>query len=655
MPAEFLREEEDFEEDTLFDQAGLLTNKIKQKSDVRSSSTAMRITPMKTFALCLAFFGLGLTTAILEPTLLDLQHLAGTDVQHISFTISARSAGLILGSILGGNVLCLDLWGRQSGPFLQAIHFSLALGLFISPFLCNAILAGKAGISASDSPRALNINNSYALALPASTLFSVQVIPLAKHSRRTREVNETEFDSNNETTANNSAEANSTTSEISLNETCTSTLTATLQPNVTNDSVTTAGNATHAETNATTKSHKPKPPIIDGGRLPVKKDPTWKQVLTDVDVSARNASDSNELMETNDDVIEDSSEESNNSTTHRKPATFNNQTDDNQQLLSDLLNKISELGVTKVHIVYAAMSVIVLLTSVVFLSFLCHNPRELRSKQGDIRDIRDTHDRGQQGKFASVMTAIFFIFMMFYTGAELIFGQLYLSLVLQSSVHLLRTRGSLLISVFWGVYTFSRGTSICCTNGFKPATMLLVDLSCCIVSAITLVVFGPQVESILWCSVAVMAIGLSSILPYSLLWLEDYIHISNKTACTIFLGNSIVHFVLSFLYGHPISLSSTVVIYLVLACCVFALLIFGVAWRLATWRGDKYKYAKTNVKYQLANQMDDDDENVEMASSSSSLYLLNNESSHNNSDHLYLPLKQKEIFGNERNYYYYSL
>ena len=37
--------------------------------------------------------------------------------------------------ILGGNIICLDFWGRRSGPFIYALHFSLSIGLLIGPFV----------------------------------------------------------------------------------------------------------------------------------------------------------------------------------------------------------------------------------------------------------------------------------------------------------------------------------------------------------------------------------------------------------------------------------------------------------------------------------------------------------------------------------------
>ena len=41
--------------------------------------------------------------------------------------------------ILGGNVICLDFWGRKSGPYIQALHFCLSLGLLTGPLLVDPL------------------------------------------------------------------------------------------------------------------------------------------------------------------------------------------------------------------------------------------------------------------------------------------------------------------------------------------------------------------------------------------------------------------------------------------------------------------------------------------------------------------------------------
>jgi hypothetical protein len=41
--------------------------------------------------------------------------------------------------ILEGNVLCFDFWGKRNGPYVQAIHFCLSLGLLTGPLLVDPI------------------------------------------------------------------------------------------------------------------------------------------------------------------------------------------------------------------------------------------------------------------------------------------------------------------------------------------------------------------------------------------------------------------------------------------------------------------------------------------------------------------------------------
>ena len=44
-------------------------------------------------------------------------------------------------TVAGGNVMCLELWGRQSAPYMQALHFSFGLGAFIAPLIAAPFLS----------------------------------------------------------------------------------------------------------------------------------------------------------------------------------------------------------------------------------------------------------------------------------------------------------------------------------------------------------------------------------------------------------------------------------------------------------------------------------------------------------------------------------
>ena len=37
--------------------------------------------------------------------------------------------------------MCLELWGQQSAPYMQALHFSFGLGAFIAPLIAAPFLS----------------------------------------------------------------------------------------------------------------------------------------------------------------------------------------------------------------------------------------------------------------------------------------------------------------------------------------------------------------------------------------------------------------------------------------------------------------------------------------------------------------------------------
>ncbi|XP_028996461.1 sodium-dependent glucose transporter 1 [Betta splendens] len=147
---------------------------------------------MVSLALCASFLGLGMSIAVLGPTLEDLAVNVKQNISNISYIFVGRSAGYMGGSLLGGllidcmnpnvllgfsmlltgfgmcaipfckhallltvfmssigvsmgildtggNVLILNTWGKQAGPHLQALHFSFAAGAFVAPIIAKLL------------------------------------------------------------------------------------------------------------------------------------------------------------------------------------------------------------------------------------------------------------------------------------------------------------------------------------------------------------------------------------------------------------------------------------------------------------------------------------------------------------------------------------
>ncbi|XP_069951355.1 uncharacterized protein [Cherax quadricarinatus] len=187
-----------FEEDIVFDEAGLLGGKMprsRQQSTVGFLPTFMLF--IRTVFLCTAFVALGLCVSVSGGPLIRLEVGIGVPLDTAFHTFTARSFGMLLGGILGsllfevynrqflifvslvwvavsvtmlpftvptalwwtflttaalglglgflftgGNVLCLDLWGRQGGASLQALHFSFAVGAFVVPLVIQPLFVG---------------------------------------------------------------------------------------------------------------------------------------------------------------------------------------------------------------------------------------------------------------------------------------------------------------------------------------------------------------------------------------------------------------------------------------------------------------------------------------------------------------------------------
>ncbi|KAL5006574.1 hypothetical protein ScPMuIL_015380 [Solemya velum] len=189
IPMMMMMNQGDEDEEVIFDQTGLLNNRLKPKA---SSQWCRRFT--NTAFLSGAFFVLGLCIAVPGPTLLDLGDRVHADTKSITWIFSARSIGYLLGSIIGGvmfdyfdkqmlmcitllltsvatvsmpwcltlvvlavmtsvqgiamgildtggNMFCIHLWGKMSAPYMQTLHFAFGIGAFIAPLLAKPFLA----------------------------------------------------------------------------------------------------------------------------------------------------------------------------------------------------------------------------------------------------------------------------------------------------------------------------------------------------------------------------------------------------------------------------------------------------------------------------------------------------------------------------------
>ncbi|CAG2115957.1 unnamed protein product [Medioppia subpectinata] len=156
---------------------------------------SMTMKYITTFSLFFCYFFYGVNFYVVGPTLIELSALFDTSIKSICFIYTMRSAGITIGSLSGFlfnyinrqlafvffmalmgfslilmphclslsqlfslgaingfaigsfdtaiNVWLLEIWGTESGPYMQALHFAYALGSFVAPLICEPFLSSK--------------------------------------------------------------------------------------------------------------------------------------------------------------------------------------------------------------------------------------------------------------------------------------------------------------------------------------------------------------------------------------------------------------------------------------------------------------------------------------------------------------------------------
>uniref|UniRef100_A0A6B0VH60 Putative mucin-5ac n=1 Tax=Ixodes ricinus TaxID=34613 RepID=A0A6B0VH60_IXORI len=273
-------------------------------------------------------------------------------------------------------------------------------------------------------------------------------------------------------------------------------------------------------------------------------------------------------------------------------------------LTSWLLDKFKQNRLGKLEFVYAILGAYLFVVSAVFLAFLCTNPRETRSRQEE-----DAKVQGPSSKWSLVVLTSLFFFL--YMGMEAAVGELLRIYAAPQTPGAPLPRGYLLTYVFWGSFAAARGIAVVAAIKVSCRTMLLGDLGVCFLASVLLVVGADRMDALLWAGVGVLGVGMASVLPTSLAWLERHVRVTNRVASFVLLGAAAGEMVLPFLASRLVDREPAVVVYVNVTVVTLCCLNFGALWLAAARRGEKYAAAEPDRSmYQLAN-LDDADESAD--------------------------------------------
>lgn len=297
-----------------------------------------------------------------------------------------------------------------------------------------------------------------------------------------------------------------------------------------------------------------------------------------------------------------------------KPGTYSNASDDKPRFLDHMAQSLGDYGVTRVHLAYISIGILVVVDALVSVVVLCHHPREARSRQegGPMASARPAR--------ALLFTVIFSAFMFV---AEALQGALH---------HLLASTGGpsglpLTWSgesegpdgqvVFWGLVCLVRFLCVPAAGclGPRPGRLLVAAVFFEVAGGAFLVVGAPGRSDFAWSGVVFLAVGVAPVLPTSLLWMAQHMRVTHRLCALMVVvasfGNTLTHSLLAEAAAHPPTYA-----YLVLGLALTSAFLLGVS--ACAVHAGHHADNMAPVGYQLASQHEED--NLELTPSASVVF-----------------------------------
>ncbi|XP_077996122.1 sodium-dependent glucose transporter 1A-like isoform X2 [Glandiceps talaboti] len=585
-------------------QRNLMTN---QAIEVREANRSHRRRLWMTMLLYLAFFGLGLRTGVIGPSLPDFQLNTGENVDRITLIFTTASVGFAIGSILGGilvekfnnhlllalavlasgvvmflfpwcnslavlvlvsnlyglaagvlntggNTVCVDIWRNDSGLYMQALHFVFALGATASPLIAGPFLT-PANVLITPSPTPNNhtnmsvINSTYSPIMNSSMTTYNYIDPMESLQQGKRSI---DLDDTRELYADLEGELNDRRALLDL-----------------------LHNRIHKD-------------------IEFRRDIAARNVTMDISPPV-SPSDQAYAFDP------DGNDETENIIERNFTATIPDETDD--QFYQNSTNEYERKSTLWVP--YTLISVYFLLLTFPFLWLFLNGPRNLRilKTKRDKAALKGKKLRlKENNSFKVCLLALLALYIFF--SSEIIYGSFVYSYAIHSSHGLSKESASYLNALFWGCFAAGRGFGIVCAVFLSPRYMTIIDLIGVNISSCLLVIFGSDIIEVLWFATGLFGISFATIFPSGISWSEKYIHLTGKSTSVFMVSKSVTGVVLPLVLGQLIVVYGyDTLLYMTLAMSLGSVVMYIIMQIVASRHGKRY--IKSTEDEEMVNNVED--------------------------------------------------
>ena len=166
------------------------------------------------------------------------------------------------------------------------------------------------------------------------------------------------------------------------------------------------------------------------------------------------------------------------------------------------------------------------------------------------------------------------VFMLNYYGLELTYGQYLTSFSVKSELHLTKTTGTEITSVYWAMFTFVRLSTALYIGYLGSENNVLMNIAFILIANLFLVPFGYRYEWCLWVGSLIMGLGCSSIWGSAFGYLEGYFALTSRIGSLISISLSIGEFIFPLIISQYIKTKPNIFLVITLFCSLAMTVVF---------------------------------------------------------------------------------
>ena len=202
-----------------------------------------------------------------------------------------------------------------------------------------------------------------------------------------------------------------------------------------------------------------------------------------------------------------------------------------------VVDYLERFGVTRMHMVYTVIAILVLHTAFAFLFFLCSSRRHSTTANAAEREA-ERKVRPFRPSTRILFVALLFLFYLMYVGADVIYAQFLTTFGLESQLKLPTSTANYVTTTFWASFAAARFVAIFFAHFASPTVMLLFNLGVVTIGSIALCIAGQTSVYVLYVSSSLIGIGMASTFATGFCWTEQHLLVTNRISASFSIASS---------------------------------------------------------------------------------------------------------------------